>query len=150
MGKELVELKVFKQKKRRSNKSLSQVKQKVVAYKSVYQYEWNLLVDGNQGMKLTLYSLAFISKFMGHVNFPENLLMIDHECPTIEELAELMGCKRNKMSEILKELEYYDVIKKIKVGNKNYIYFNPQLISSGKKINSETYSLFRDSIFNGE
>lgn len=130
------------QRKPRRKKNKVTIKKQGVSYKSVYTYEWNTLIEND---KPSLYSSAFIARVQGYIRYPDNMLVINNEPPNMDKLCKLMECKRDKMTEILNELCNKDVIKKVRYGRNNYIYFNPHLITSGKSIDIETYDMFSNS-----
>jgi hypothetical protein len=104
-------------------------------------------VQGLFKNKLSIYSKAFIGQFTAYLSFPDNLIKIDKRCPSIEDFAELMGVGKNKIYEILKELEKFEVVKREKNGKGILVYFNPYLYSVGL-VDLETVKLFMGSIYN--
>lgn len=67
--------------------------------------------------------------------------------PNQDEMCEFLRIGRTKLNSILKELEYYDVIKRVKINGKTYIYINPFLVCTGL-LAVDTYKLFEKSIYN--
>jgi len=96
---------------------------------------------------LKMSTKAFIAQFINYINYPYNYIEINDKNPTIKELSEIMKVKMDKIYEILKELGYHDVIKRIKSGKNNLIYFNPYIYCGGKEVVFETAVLFRNSIY---
>lgn len=92
-------------------------------------------------------SLAFIAMFTPYIEFPYNHIMIGGNFPDRVALGEKLKVKRNKLFEIIKELEYYEIIKCENFGKKVIIYFNPFLYNRGL-VAEDTYILFKDSSFN--
>jgi hypothetical protein len=97
--------------------------------------------------KLDVYSLAFLGRFTPYIVYPQNYLIVENDFPTVVKLAEILGIKRNKMEKVLKELEYYEIIKRVKKGVQNWIYFNPFLYASGGVIEITTVRLFEKSLY---
>jgi hypothetical protein len=102
----------------------------------------------NQGNKLSIPSLAFIARFSPYILFPQNCLVINEKNPTTAVLWEELGVKKSTMYEILGELKKFDIIKMVRQGRENIIYFNPFLYCAGNVVLEETYQLFKDSSFN--
>jgi hypothetical protein len=96
---------------------------------------------------LDVYSLAFLGRFTPYIVFPQNYLVLENEFPTIEKIGEILKIKRQKVNEILKELEYLEIIKRVKRGRNNIIFFNPFLYASGLDIEIATIQLFENSLF---
>jgi hypothetical protein len=98
--------------------------------------------------KLKANSWAFIGAFQNFIEFPTNEIMINNQHLTLEELGQMIGLGKNKISKVVKELEYYDVIKVVTRHKlPPVIYFNPFLFCAGKVVHSYTYSMFQDSIY---
>ena len=114
-------------------------------FQKVFQSALAELVKSKQ---LNFSALAFITVFMPYIDFPDNCLIINGKNPSVQELGEVMGISRQCMTPILNSLEHNEVIKKVKHGKSNIIYFNPFIISSGVDISRETYLLFKNSIYN--
>lgn len=96
----------------------------------------------------SLQSQAFIGRFVHEISFPENSIVIGHQNPTYEEMAEMMGISKNIMTRTLNELEKVDVIRRKKKNGQNIVYFNPYLYCAGAYVVTETFELFFDSEYN--
>lgn len=115
-------------------------------------FEFNKILRGDvnfvfENSELSNDSFAFIGRFTACLHFPSNSILLNGIHPTQDELAKAMRVGRTTINKALKELEFYDVIKRVKVNGKIYIYFNPFLYSVGL-ISIDTYKIFRDSIHN--
>lgn len=115
-------------------------------------HEFNKIfrVDVNfmfRNAKLSSESYAFIGRFSSSLHFPSNSVVLDGKQPTQLEMADEIGIGRTRISNALKELEFYDVIKRKKVNGETVVVFNPFLFSTGV-VSIDTYRLFRDSIYN--
>jgi hypothetical protein len=97
--------------------------------------------------KLSIISRGFIYTCLAYIHFPTNTLVIDGETPTNERICEKFGLGKTKLFEVYKELEKLEVIKRKKFNGQTIIYINPFLHSSGL-VDTETYNLFKDSIYN--
>jgi hypothetical protein len=84
-----------------------------------------------ESKKLTIFTLAYLARFTPYIKFPENFLVIENHIPNQDELAESLSVRRNKIAEAEKELEYHEIIKKVKSGNNRIVYFNPFLYTAG-------------------
>lgn len=132
-------------------KLIRNVDYKIVQIKEGYLFNKMFRIDLQAFFKnsdLDVYSLAFIARFTPFIVYPQNYLVINGSFPTEKELSPLLKIKPRKLSSVLRELEYYEVIRRKKDGTKNVIYFNPFLFCSGVVIDLDTYNLFADSIFN--
>lgn len=98
--------------------------------------------------KLSLNARAFIATFEPYISFPYNTIIVDSQHPNQEQIEEMLGLKRTALYKTLKELEMYDIIKRIKTNSVTVIYFNPFLYASGGIVHSDTYKLFENSVFN--
>lgn len=98
--------------------------------------------------KLSLNARAFIATFEPYISFPHNTIIVDSQHPNQEQIKEMLGLKRTALYKTLKELEMYDIIKRIKTNSVTVIYFNPFLYASGGIVHSDTYKLFENSAFN--
>jgi len=96
---------------------------------------------------LSIYSRAFLYSCLAYLNFPTNTIVIDGESPTLEVLCKKFKLGKTKMYEVFKELEKIDLIKRKKINGQLIIYINPFLHSCGL-VDSETYNLFKDSLYN--
>lgn len=137
--------------KKASKKTLERVKSRDTSYISFYQVELLSLFDDaakSEAHKIGKWELAFLTRFIGYLEFPSNRLIIDGFFPSVEELCSLMGCKENKLYEILRNLEYFEIIKKQKSGRQSLIYFNPYIISTGISVNKATCEMFKGTMFN--
>ena len=67
-------------------------------------------------------------KTLPYIKFPENFISINGESPTLVKLANLLGIQKRRLQTVLRELEYMEVIKIVKNGRNNIIYFNPFLL----------------------
>lgn len=113
-------------------------------FNKVFVEDMNFLFEY---FEVSVYALAFISRFSSCITFPDNQLVIKNKIPTVQDLADIMGLKsRMKMQEILNELEALTVIKRVKEGKQKAIYFNPFLICKAV-VSAKTYMLFKDTIF---
>lgn len=133
------------------SKNRKRVKSKDTVFTVVYRVELGMLIDASNESnkkKIGKWELAFILRSLQFLDYPSNQLIINNMPPTIDELAVMMGCKANKISEILRNLEYFDVIKKRKAGRNVFIYLNPFFSNSGIDTTKETYYMFSDSIYN--
>nr|WP_156736285.1 hypothetical protein [Mycobacterium sp. E3298] len=97
--------------------------------------------------KLSVYSRAFLYSLLPYLYFPTNTVIIDGKNPEIDDLMKLVGIGKSKIYEVMNELENLNIIKREKVNGKLIIYFNPFLHSCGL-VDTETYKLFENSIFN--
>lgn len=122
----------------------AKIKERYV-FNKVFRVEVRNMLDSSN---LSIYALAFITKFEPHLYFPTNSVVINGKRPTIEQMWEMLGVKKTKMYEILKELEKHDVIKRIDLNGFPVIYFNPFLYSCGGLVDRDTYNYFEDSIYN--
>lgn len=98
--------------------------------------------------KLSLNARAFIATFEPYISFPYNNIIVDSQYPSQQDLEDILGLKRTALYKALKELEYYDIIKRVKANNSTVIYFNPFLYASGGIIHSDTFKLFEKSVYN--
>ena len=103
-------------------------------------------VMNNKLFELSLGAKAFIGQFTPFITFPENSIIVDGNRPTINDYMNLMGIGKSKLYSIFKELEKYEIIKRVNLGTKLIIYFNPYLYSCGY-VNRETCELFKDSTY---
>jgi len=97
---------------------------------------------------ISIYSLAFITKFQGYIEFPTNVIVIDGTPPSTTEMAKLMCVSQRKMMQILKELESKEIIKRVRIGWNIAILFNPFIYSAGTVVDIETYNYFVGSRWN--
>lgn len=114
-------------------------------FNKIFQTELKDIFDATN---LDIGSLGFLTRFTPYIYFPENYLLIDGKIPTLETLWTKLNIKKRKLILILKELEFYDFIKRVKVGRNNIIYINPFLYCSGGSVSIETFKLFKESLFN--
>lgn len=98
--------------------------------------------------KLSLNARAFIATFEPYISFPYNNIIIDSQHPNQEQYENILGLKRTALYKVIRELESFDIIKRIKVNNSSVVYFNPFLYSSGGIIHKDTFKMFENSIFN--
>lgn len=97
--------------------------------------------------KLNPYSIALITILQAFLQFPSNTIVIDGKHPSREELGKLINVKERKLSNVLKELKEYDIIKTQQLLHNHIIFVNPFLINSGL-VDVDTYKMFEDSIWN--
>lgn len=116
-------------------------------FNKIFRGDMKVLLKEN---KLSIHALAFIGMFEHYISFTRNNLIIDCENPSIEKLCEMLGIKRSKMFEILKELEEKHIIKRTKNGKDLIIYFNPFLFCAGGLVHQDTYELFKFNPYNPE
>ena len=112
-------------------------------FNKVFRTEMRKLMK-NDEFKLSLGAKGFIAHYQNFLLFPENSIIVDDERPTIESMKEDLDVGTNKIHNIIKELEKYEIIKRVILGNKFIIYFNPFLICGGY-VSSENYEMFRKS-----
>ena len=113
-------------------------------FNKTFRVELRCVMNNN----LSLGSLAFIARFEPYISFPSNTIVIDSRHPSLDDYKDKLKVGRNKIYEILKELEYYDVIKRVKLNGEYIIYFNPFLYASGFVTEKSTYDLFKISTYN--
>lgn len=99
----------------------------------------------DEEIKLSLGARGFIATYSSCINFPKNCVVVNNKYPTIQDLISQLGVNENKVYKILKELEEAEVIKRIKMGNQNCIYFNPFLYCGGGVVDKDTYNMFKKS-----
>jgi hypothetical protein len=116
-------------------------------FNKIFRGDMKMLLKNNN---LSIHALAFIGMFEHYICFTRNNLIVDCENPTIEKLCKMLGIKRSKMFEILKELEDKYIIKRTKSGKDLIIYFNPFLFCSGGVVHKDTYDLFKFNPYNPE
>jgi hypothetical protein len=97
--------------------------------------------------KMSIYSKAFIGQFTPFLYFPDNYVKVGKNFPSIEEYSKLMGVGKNKIYEVLNELEKFEVVKRGKGGQGILVYFNPYLYSVGL-VDMDTVKMFAGSIYN--
>lgn len=97
--------------------------------------------------QMSIISRGFIYSCLAYLHFPTNTLVIDGKSPTNELLCEKFMIGKTKLYEVYKELEKLEVIKREKINGQMVIYINPFLHSCGL-IDTETYKLFKDSLYN--
>ena len=117
-------------------------------FNKVFRTEMRKLMR-NKEFKLSLGAKGFIAHYQNFLLFPENSILVENERPTIESMKEDLGVGTNKIHNILKELEQYEIIKRVMLGNKFIIYFNPFIICGGY-VTSETYDMFKKSRWSNE
>ena len=100
--------------------------------------------------KLSIHAKATIATLECFITFPSNCVLVDGKIPSREKLCDLVGVGKSKMYDILKELEYYEIIKRQKESGGVAIYFNPFLYCSGKVVQKTTYDLFKNSMYKPE
>lgn len=94
--------------------------------------------------------LAF-GTLISFITFPTNTISIGgNDCPSNEDLEELLDLSPATLKKTLNELEHHEVIKRKKEGSQRAIYFNPFLVCGGGVVDKITFLLFKDSIFNNE
>lgn len=98
--------------------------------------------------KLSLNARAFIATFEPYISFPYNNIIVNSQYPSQKDIEDMLGLKRASVYNILKELETFDIVKRVKANNSTIIYFNPFLYASGGIIHSDTFKLFKNSAFN--
>ena len=122
-----------------------------VSIKKNYTYNKEFRVEMRDIMKskqLSKNARLFIGTMTSFVSFPSNSILIDFKNPTIEDLVNIVGINKNLISEALKDLEYHQITKRVKVNGQMIIYFNPFLVCSGYCVDHIVYELFKDSIYN--
>lgn len=91
-----------------------------------------------------------VGTLIGFITFPTNLILVDGKAPSNEDLEKLLGLSPVTIKKTLNELEKHEVIKRVKEINQRLIYFNPFLVCAGGVVDVNTYSLFKDSLFNND
>ena len=121
------------------------------------KYEFNKIFRGevknvmtNEEIKLSLGARAFIGTYSPFVTFPMNNVIVDNQYLSIESIMHTLEIGKNKTYEILKELESYEIIKRIKMGKQNNIFFNPFLYCAGGVVHKDTYEMFKKSRWSTE
>ena len=112
-------------------------------FNRIFRVEMRIVMN-NKMFQLSLGAKAFIGNFTPFISFPENSILVDGERPTIKDYMNMMGIGKSKLYSIFKELEEYEIIKRINLGTKLIIYFNPYLYSCGY-VNKDTVELFKNS-----
>jgi hypothetical protein len=97
--------------------------------------------------KMSIIARGFIYSCLAYIHFPTNTIVFNGETPTNEKICEKFGIGKTKLFEVYKELEKLEVIKRKKFNGQTSIYINPFLHSSGL-VDTETYELFKDSVYN--
>lgn len=115
-------------------------------------HEFNKIFRGDvndmfEHSDLSIEAAGFLGRFSSKLHFPSNSILLDGKHPNQEEMCEYLRIGRTKLNSILKELEFYDVIKRVKMNGKTYIYVNPFLYSTGR-LSIDTYRLFAKSAYN--
>lgn len=113
-------------------------------FNKIYRVELMKLFNEIQ---LDAISYAFLGRFTPCLHFPSNSLMLNGTHPSQVEMADAMGIGKTKLNEVLKQLEFYNIIKREKINGKLYIFFNPFLYSTGV-VSLDTVRLFKESVFN--
>lgn len=91
-----------------------------------------------------------VGTLIGFITFPTNLILVDGQVPSNEDLEKLLDLSPVTLKKALNELEKHEVIKRVKEINQRLIYFNPFLVCAGGVVDVNTYSLFKDSLFNND
>lgn len=100
-------------------------------------------------IELSLGAKAFFAHYQNFLLFPENSVIVDNVRPTIQDYMSDLGVGNNKIHNILKELEKHEIIKRVNLGNKIIIYFNPFLVCGGF-VSKDTYEMFKKSRWSNE
>ena len=112
----------------------------------VFKVDVRFLLESS---KMSIFSRGFLYTCLAYINFPTNTLIINGQQPTNEIICDLFGIGKSKLYEVYKELEYLDVIKRVKVNGQWIIYINPFLHSTGLVV-KVTYEMFKGSLYNPE
>jgi len=113
-------------------------------FNKIFRVEFRELIKKGVLSKNCRCIIGTLSSF---ISFPENSVMVDGEYPKQDVLMKLIGLSKTPFTKALKDLEYYDVISRKRIGRNSAIYFNPFLIGVGN-VSKETVFLFKDSIYN--
>lgn len=121
------------------------VKSKKGAFQQINQDSVQKLFEN----KIDIWSKGWIAQFTPYLAFPSNIIILNGKIPSVDDFAEAMNLKRNKMHEILKELKYYDVIHRDYIEDSTVMatYVNPYLYASGTAVEAKTVNLFAKSTF---
>lgn len=97
--------------------------------------------------ELSIFARGFLYSCLAYLNFPTNTLLINGETPTNEILCEKFKIGKTKLYDVYKELENADILKRKKINGQMIIYLKPFLHSCGL-VDSETYDIFKSSLYN--
>ena len=104
----------------------------------------------NEEIKLSLGARAFIGTYSPFVTFPMNNVIVDNQYLSIESIMKTLDICESKVYKILKELETYEIIKRVRCGKQNNIFFNPFLYCAGGVVHNDTYEMFKRSRWSTE
>lgn len=98
-----------------------------------------------------LLSLPVINTFFSlikHLNMNTNEFVSFNGMPAnIEQISIKLGVSRKTISNHLKILEKYDMIRKVKVGRQRHVLINPYFISYGNNNTDESLTIFSNTIW---
>ena len=118
-------------------------------FNKIFRVDFRELLQ-SKGMTKNKNARLAIASLIGFITFPTNVVMVDGMYPSNEDLEKLWGLSQMIVKRTLKDLEYYQVIKRKKMGSQRLIYFNPFLVCGGGVVDINAYSLFKESTFNNE
>lgn len=126
---------------KRANSNLTNIR-KGTPYVSTFKNDFIEIL-----LKLEPLDRAILMMLICYIQYPSNMVEVNKEPPTIATLSKLSGTEENflserKVKEVLKRIEYYDVIKRVRIYRKTLIYFNPKYFASGTLIEASTVKMF--------
>lgn len=87
-------------------------------------------------------SYHLIILFIGNIQWASNEVLINKKPPSNEALVKLTNSSIRMVSDYMKELESYKIIKRIGKGKSRRIYLNPKYAFNGRMILKETTAMF--------
>ena len=98
--------------------------------------------------ELSKNARCFIGTLSPFISFPSNAIHIKYKNPTFDELMDILDMSKPTFTDTLKELEYNNIIRRVKRDGQLIIYFNCFLFVGGYCVEKDTYDLFKSSMYN--
>lgn len=122
-----------------------------VEIKREYEFNKEFRVELREIMlskELSKNARCFIGTLSPFVSFPSNAIHINYKNPTFEELMNILDMSKPTLLSTFKELEYHQVIQRVKRDGQLIIYFNCFLYCGGYCVEKDTFELFKLSMYN--
>lgn len=91
--------------------------------------------------EISTHARSFIYTFLNYLHSPTNSIIINNTYPSVSTLCKIVGVRKSKLYEILKELEENNIIRRNTENGHMIIYFNPKFFF-GEDILNEIIEMF--------